>query len=153
MTKNIRDGFLLVAGLMVILSSLGGCASSGSSVGDTVDQNSLEISQPTAGDLEKIPEGHPVRIKMAGGEIYVGAYLSYSPETSALAIKLGQDYASPSLEFNEDTEGYSILLDEVATLEVLASPDHAVAAGVSIALATVVVGALVMFAAAMSSLH
>ena len=147
MTRKVRSGILLFAGLTMIMSSIGGCASSGAGMGGATPR---EVSQPYSDSLQYIPGDTPVRVELLSGRIVEGLFLSYSPAVASVQFQMKQVGNSLSDEFNEEGRIYTIPEEKIVNLNVLESPDPSRTTGVIVVVAVVLSAAFVAYVSALS---
>lgn len=147
MKKNLRAGFLLWAGLAMVFSSIGGCASSGASVGGGAPR---EFQHPSPETLMRIPEGTPVRVELLSGRTVEGSFISYSAAEASVSFSMEQVGNALSDEFKEEGHIYRIPEEKIITLTILDPPDQAKTSGIIVGVAVVLFLAAVAYGSALS---
>jgi len=146
-TQKIRSGFLMFAAMAMVLSSVGGCASSGAREWGAAPR---EIPHPSPENLLLIPEETPVRVELLSGKIVEGLFLSYSQAEASVQFRMKQIGNALSDEFNEEGRIYTIPEEKIVILHVLEPPNQSRTTGVIVGVGVVLFMAFLAWANAMA---
>lgn len=137
MNKTIRSGVLLSALLAMVVSSVGGCASSAVATGKTAP---WDISHPSPDILKKIPAETFVRIELLSGKIVEGIFLSYAPDVASVQFSMEHVDNALSSEFKDEGRVYRIPEEKIVKLTVLEQPKNSKALTWIVGVSVVIVG-------------
>ena len=136
MIKKIRSAMFVWAAMGLIISSLAGCATSGTQAGKISDTP----LQPTKEALVGLSEGTLIQVVVESGKSITGTYNGLSRGATSLDVRVSDDAVYLAPEFVEEDHLYRIPLESITALSQVAAEEESKPSGLLIGLGIVLIG-------------